>query len=263
MLAMRKGLSMTNRLSKRFEIEYSKLLVAMFELMLMSGVRARDLVPLCIRALQHAETRTRPSRKDEYDGFKTAALVLDAWHRDHRYLTARGTPKPVRLVGPTPSVEALIRRQRVKERASDVAHRLNAIRSIVPCGRGLYKPASEIALIPTRSPLMLQHAVRVLSALLETVGQNVGGTQSLAPLIERCAEVPDLPGKYAKDFQIFTQAQGRAFVRTVNDWLESRRARRSNPTGVEATLRAGIHTFAYIAPKRQRTLSPTRAGTSV
>jgi hypothetical protein len=247
---------MSNRLSKRSDIDYSKVLVAMFELMLMSGVRAKDLVPLCIRALQHAETRIRRSRRDEYDGLRTAALVLDAWHRDRRYLSARGTPKPVRLIGPTPSVEALIRRQKVKERGPDVARRLKAIRFILPCGRSLYKPASDIALIPTRSPLVLQHAVRVLLALLETVGQNVRGTPKLAPLIERCAEVPDLPGKYARDFQLFTQAQGRAFVRTVNDWLESRRARRSTAAGVDATVRAGIHTFAYIAPKRDRKLSP-------
>ena len=257
---MSKGLSMTNRVSKRFETDYSKILVAMFELMLMSGFRARELVPLSIRALQHAETRIRLSRRDEYDGLRTAALVLDAWHRDRRYLNARGTPKPVRLIGPTPSVEALIRRQRVKERASDVARRLKAIGFIVPRGRSLYKPAGDIALISTRSPLVLQHAVRVLSALLETVGQNVSGTPKLAPLIERCAEVPDLPGKYARDFQIFTQTQGRAFVRTVNDWLESRRARRSTASGVDGTVRAGVHTFAYIAPKRHRKLSSNGSG---
>ena len=257
---MSKGLSMTNRLSKRFETDYTKVLVAMFELMLLSGFRSRDLVPLCIMALQHAESRARLSRKDEYDGLKIAALVLDAWHRDRRYLNARGVPKSVRLLGPTPSVEALIRRQRVKERGSDVARRLKATRFVVPCGRSLYKPASDIALIPTRSHLVLQHAVRVLSALLETVGQNVSDTPKLAPLIERCAEVPDLPGKYARDFQSFTQTQGRAFVRTVNDWLESRRARRSTATGVDTTVRAGIHTFAYIAPKRHRNLSPKGPG---
>lgn len=243
---------MINRLSKRVELDYSNILVAIFDLMLRGGVRASDLLAVCIRSFERVEKKSRSKQKNQGSGLITAALVLDTWHRDRRYMSARGTPKPLPLRGPAPSVEALIRLQRVKERASDVAQSLKAIQLIVPCGRGLYKPASDAAVISARGPLVLQHAAQALSTLLETVGQNVNGTRNLPPLIERVAEVPDLPRKHIRAFQAFTQAQGRTFLRTVNDWLESRRARSPKGRRVDGTVRAGIHTYAYVASRQNR-----------
>jgi hypothetical protein len=241
---------MSRRLSKRLEIDYSNVLVAIFELMLRGGGRAKDLLPLCVSSLNRAEAKSHLNRKDEAGGLVTAALVLDAWHRDRRYLSAGGTPRAVRLLGPTPSVEALVRLQKVKKRAADVARRLRAVRLVVPCGSNLYKPASDAAVISARDPLILQHAARALSTLLTTVDQNTSGGRSLAPLIERFAEVPDLPRRHVKAFKTFTKAQGLTFLRTINDWLEVRRAGRSAGSGVDGTVRAGIHTYAYVASKR-------------
>jgi hypothetical protein len=240
---------MTSRLSKRLELDYSNVLTAVFELMLNSGFRANDLLPECARSLRRAETRVRSLSRNESGGLAIAALVLDAWHRDRRYLRADGTPKGVRLYGNAPSVEALIRLQSGRRNPSDVVRRLEAFRLVVPNGRGLYKPSSDVAVISGNSPVASQHAARALSTLLETVGQNVSGARRLAPLIERVAEVPDLPREQVKAFRKFTQLQGRMFLRTVNDWLESRRARRPSGQRSSRTVRAGIHTYAYVASK--------------
>jgi hypothetical protein len=157
----------------------------------------------------------------------------------------------LRLRGRAPSVEGLIRVQRIKERASSVIQSLRAFHLIVPCGGGLYLPASDVAVVATRDPITLQHAAHALSTLLETVGQNLGGTPNLPPLIERVAEVPDLPRELVPAFRAFTLAQGRIFIRTINDWLEARRAR-SPKKGINGTVRAGIHTYAYAAPPQKR-----------
>lgn len=238
------------RLSKQVKIDYSNILVAVFELMLRGGIRAADLLPVCVKSLERAEAKSRIGRRFQGNGLLAAALVLDAWHRNRRYLTATGTPKPVPLRGRAPSVEGLIRLQRFNEPASHVTRSLKAFHLIVPCGDGLYMPASDVAVVSARDPLILQHAARVLSTLLETVGQNVGGAPNLPPLIERVAEVPDLPRKDVHAFRAFTQAQGRTFIRTVNDWLESRRAR-SPKKRANGTVRAGIHTYAYVAPSQK------------
>jgi hypothetical protein len=248
---------MTISMSKRLEADYSNILAAIFELMLRGGIRPNDLLPLCMRSLERAEQRSRLSRKDEAGGLLTAALVLDAWHRDRRYLSTRGTPKALRLFGRAPSVEGLVRLQRVRADASGVARHLRSVRLIVPCGRGLYKPASDAVVISAKDPLVLQYTARALSTLLETVAQNVSRTPDLAPLIERCAEIPDLPRRHVKEFQSFTHAQGRTLVRTVNDWLESRRVRRPSGRALRGTVRAGIHTYAYVAPQRSRTVTPS------
>jgi hypothetical protein len=233
---------------KKIEVDYSNVLVAIFELMLRSGVRAKDLVPVCIKSLGRAEAKRHLTHANEVGGLVTAALVLDSWHRDRRYLTTRGAPRPVRLLGPGPSVEALVRLQKAGKRPAAVARHLKDVMLVVRSGRGLYKPASDAAVISAKDPLILQHAARALSTLLKTVDQNMSSTPRLGPLIERFAEVPDLPSKHVKAFKAFTQAQGRAFLRTVNDWLESRRVRdRSRRVGIR-TVRAGIHTYAYVVP---------------
>jgi hypothetical protein len=251
------GLKMATRLSKRLELDYSNVLVAIFELMLSAGIDVKDLEAACMTSLSRAEARARLGRRDETGGLVTAALVLDAWHRDRRYLNARAMPKAVPLLGPAPSVEAIVRSQRLRKDSAEIARRLKTLRLVVPSGRRrLYKPASDVAVISAQEPLVLQYTARALSTLLETVGRNVSSKRSLEPLIERIAEVPDLPRKYVDAFQRFTQAQGKTFLRTINDWLESRCARRSPREGVSTTVRAGVHTYAYFAPKRRAAGSP-------
>jgi hypothetical protein len=249
---------MTTRFSKRLELDYSMVLVAIFDLMLTGGIQAKDLWAVCTRALKEAEARVRLGQRRESGGLLIAALVLDAWHRDRRYINAKAVPRAVRLLGPAPSVEALIRLQPGRRDTANIARRLRALRLVVPCGGSLYKPTSDVAVISAHDPLVLQHAAKALSTLLETVGQNVNKSRNLAPLIERIAEVPDLPRKHIPAFQKFTQTQGRAFLRTVNDWLESRRARRSPTRDANGTVRAGIHTYAYVASKHHRGSSLSR-----
>ena len=236
--------------SNRLETDYSNVLSAIFELMLGAGLSTSDLSEICTSSLRRAETKVRSGRKEESGGLVTAALVLDAWHRDRRYLDSSATPKAIRLLGAAPSVEAIIRSHNAHRRPADIARRLRTLRLVVPSGKGRYKPASDVAVISKGNPLVLQHAARALSTLLETVGQNVNSARGLQPLIERIAEVPDLPQEQVAAFQKFTQSQGRSFLRTVNDWLESRRVRYSRGSS-RATVRAGVHTYAYVATKRR------------
>jgi hypothetical protein len=244
---------MANNPSKRLQSDYTNVLVSIFDLMLSAGFEARDLERLCMSALGRAAANARVGTKDETGGLMTAALVLDAWHRDHRYLDRNGAPRAIPLLGPAPSVEAMARSQRPKKRPADIAQRLRILKLVVSNRRDLYKPSSDVAVISSKDPLVLQHTVRALSALLATVGRNVNGATGVSPLIERHAEVPDLPRRDVEAFQNFTQIQGRTFIRTINDWLESRRARRSSRDGMIQTVRAGVHTYAYFAPKQKTT----------
>jgi hypothetical protein len=48
-----------NRLSQQVEIDYSNILVAVFELVLRGGIRAADLLPVCVKSLERAEAKSR------------------------------------------------------------------------------------------------------------------------------------------------------------------------------------------------------------
>lgn len=241
---------MTPRLTKRLARDYSQVLMPIFTFMLTSGIPMRDLSEVCGQALKRAKNSARDGWEDEPGGLVTAALVLDAWHRDRRYLNAKATPKAVRLLGAAPSVEALIRVQRRRGEPVSMARRLRALRLVVPCGRSLYKPTSDAAVISRHHPLILQHAARALSTLLETVTQNLSRSANSARLIERIAEVPDLPRKHVVAFERFSRIQGRLLLRTINDWLELRRTRLRSRRGAKSLVRAGVHVYAYVAPRR-------------
>jgi hypothetical protein len=106
--------------------------------------------------------------------------------------------------------------------------------------------------ISSHNPLVFQHAARALSTLLETVAQNVRSSTGSGPLIERTAEVPDLPRKHVAAFQKFSQRQGWLLLRKVNDWLEARRApRTAAAVRTRSSVRAGVHLYAYVAKRRR------------
>lgn len=217
--------------------------------MLNSEMSVARLRMVCTRAIDKAERRARPGHEDDSDELVTAAMALDTWYRDRRYLNGKGSPKPVRLLGRAPSIEALIRLQRRGGKATRVARRLKALHLVVPCGNSLYRPRSEAAVISRHDPLALQHAARALSTLLETVAHNMSAC-GVGSIIERTAEVPDLPNEHVEAFKRFSQIQGRLHLRTVNDWLESRRSRSLGRA--RSSVRAGVHVHAFVgrAPKR-------------
>src|SRR6266700_2280772 len=93
----------------RVKSDYTPVLTAIFGLMLTGGVPKDDLQALSAHSLQAAAKKSPRDRKIATEGLPVVALVLDAWHRDRRYLNAKGEPRAVRLLGPAPSVEALIR----------------------------------------------------------------------------------------------------------------------------------------------------------
>lgn len=243
-----KKLQSGDKLAGRLEREYSQVLTAIFMFMLSSGMPPASLRAVCTRSLDKAERRTRPGAKEESGGLVTASLALDTWHRDRRYLNDRAVPRAIRLLGRPPSVEALIRMQRRGGNPAQIAHHLKVLRLIVPCGNSLYRPRSDAAVISRQDPLVLQHAVRALSTLLETVSQNMSGSRS-RPMIERTAEVPDLPTEHIEAFKNFSQIQGWLLLRTINDWLESRRRRSSARS--RSSVRAGVHVYAFVTKRRR------------
>jgi hypothetical protein len=251
---VRRQLQMTPSLVRRLERDYSQVLTAIFTFMLDSGMTSTNLRIVCARSIDKAERRARLGHKEDADELVAASMALDTWHRNRRYLNEKAAPRPVRLLGRAPSVEALIRLQRRGEDAAKVARRLKAFHLVVPCGNSLYRPRSDAAVVSRHDPLVLQHAARALSTLLETVTQNMSVSRS-SPMIERTAEVPDLPSEHVEAFKRFSQVQGRLLLRTVNDWLESRRSR-SFPRG-RSSVRAGVHVHAFVGkqgrPRKTKT----------
>jgi len=235
---------------KQTRREYERLLTAVFALLIECGVTERVISEITNRSLKLAITKAMSIGQSGGGELATFSLVLDAWHRDRRYLTSRGKPRAVPLLGRSPSVEALVRSQGPMFDPIELVYRLQSLCLIMPCSGNRYRPIGDTALVSIYGPTVLQHVARSLMSLLGTVEDNLRGAPASAPLLERSAEVPDLPAQFVESFQQFSRLQGSIFARTINDWLETRRAR--GQTDNYESVRAGVHVHAYVAPARSR-----------
>jgi len=234
---------------KQTRREYERVLESVFGLLVQCGVRQRSISALTARALKSAMRKAKSANQSGGGELATFSLVLDAWHRDRRYLTSRGKPKAIPLLGPAPSVEALIRSEGPMFDPIELAYRIQSLGLIAPCSVRRYRPIGDTALVAVYGPTVLQHVAQALMSLLDTVEENLKGAPTSPPLLERSAEVPDLPVECVESFQQFSRLQGSMFGRTINDWLETRRAR-GRITGKYKVVRAGVHVHAYVAPAR-------------
>ncbi len=232
---------------KKTHREYERALTAVFGLLIRGGVRHGAISRLSDRAFKSAIANAQTLGDSGSGELATLSLVLDAWHRDRRYLTGAGKPKAVPLRGPAPSVEALVRQEGPQCDATELVYRILSLRLIVPCSSGnRYRPTGDAALVSVCGPTILQYAARCVVSLLATVEDNLRGAASVPPLLERFAEVPDLPAECIESFRQFSRFQGAIFTRTINDWLQTRRAR-SSADDSRKHVRAGVHVHAYIA----------------
>jgi hypothetical protein len=238
--------------AKRTMDYYEKLLTAVFEFMIIGGMRSSAILQVATRAMRNAEVENSLLSPSKSVDLAFAGMILDAWHRNRRYVDSAAQPKAIPLTGKTPSVEALIRAERVAGDPVAMVQRLKSLKLIVRCGRSRYKPANRFAIVAEPNSLVQQHAVRSLSTLLKTIKENLATPKASRGLIERTAEVPDLPVECVAEFRDFARSQGWALLSTLNDWLESRRARGKGSNARE-TVGAGVHVFAYLGnPTRRR-----------
>jgi hypothetical protein len=228
------------------ETEYVGLLRSIFEFLLMSGSDLRSIRMIVDRALSETTRRNRVAKNTSGDaGIAAASRVLDAWHRDRRYLNKHAEPRAIPLLGRAPSVEALVRMEKSGRDSAEFARRLRGLGLLIGSGRGRYKPAMRVALIGAPNQLVQQYVARSSAALFQTIRYNVSRPSLSNRLIERFTEVPDLPARHAVAFRKFSHEQGMVLLNTLNDWLEARRSR-SSTRGRGRCVRAGLHLYAYL-----------------
>jgi len=221
---------------------------SIFDFMRKAGIADQDIKNICARALDGAPMS--PSRKlPASDGIAAAAMVLDAWHRNRSYMDKAARPRAIRLLGRAPSVEALIRSEGIHKNPRVLARKLVELGLVARTASRRYEPVSRTALVGKLDPFIQQYVARSSAALLRTIKNNVTASKRARRLIERFAEVPDLPTHKLAEFRRFTEVQGRVFLHTLNEWLESHRARR-NRASKTGTARVGVHVYAYIESRK-------------
>ena len=177
--------------------------------------------------------------------------LLLRWHTDLSLLDADGSPKPLRLYGAAPSVQALIQAEQPQDPARQIISSLQDAGMLRRTANGRYVPTASAATISQLNPLLTDHVTKSLVRFLETVQTNVNTGGEDAALLERCAQVINLPVSELPAFRGFVRDYGADFLNSVDTWLSSRsverRGRKATPV-----MGVGVHVFAHVQPEAKK-----------
>jgi hypothetical protein len=235
---------------KKATIHY-ELIYSILDFLHRSGISKTDLGRITSSALSKVRT-VRSNRATDSLLTSTVAssigVAFHRWYRERSLITAAGEPKPLKLLGPMPSVEGLLRREKTLQTASAIVPELVRLKLVRRLGGGLYVPTGMHALIRNAHPYIFEHLAHSVVRLLSTVQRNAKTASPHSVLFERYAHVPNMSARNLSAFRDFTNQQGEALIDTTNDWLESHRSK-SNVARRIRPLQAGLHVFAYVGEK--------------
>ncbi len=225
---------------------FHNILYAVFLVMLRSGASREAIESISKRALASARARLRSKLPDDPQLSMAVSGVLHSWHHQAEFIDKRGQPKPLGQRGPKWSLVRLVRCEDSRITPADVIRALKRLRLIRRTAKGQFLPTRRIATIRALDPVLAEHVCHSLGRLLETVSKNTCSSAPRARLIERSAQVQDLPRQRLEEFREYANSQGDIFVSNINDWLEARRPR--GGSAAQRTARAGVHVFAFTEP---------------
>ena len=224
-----------------------QVLFAVLQYLYRVGVTEKELRALSSRALMEL-TRSVGSKKNASALGSTEATKLataiQRWYRDRTLVDPSGKPIALRLLGSAPSVESLIRREKIGHDSERFTRDLVKFKVLKRCRNGKVLPTGRHLIVRNHHPFLAEHHARSVIRLLNTARSNVSAKSHVDFLIERCADVSRLPRRKLQAFREFTNQQGEAFIDTVDDWLETNKSARNAKRGSRAK-EAGVHVFAF------------------
>lgn len=230
-----------------------KLISSLLEFMRRSGVSDKAIKEAFDQGLLATKERRAKGGMARRDGSyvgngNVSAELLRVWHRDSRYLDRDANPKALPLLTGRGSLRSLIRILDPNADAVEILRGMRTIGLIRKVTQGRYLPTSESVTIAQLHPLAVEHVAKSVIRLVSTVCRNTDPHGQTLPLIERYAYVPDLNRADSQAFAEFTRVQGMAYLQSVDDWLEQRRARRvlSSSRAKKEGITAGVHLVAYL-----------------
>lgn len=190
-----------------------------------------------------------------------AGAVLRAWHRDPDYLDEFANPLALTMMGARKSLATLVKAQDAKADLRELVSAMHRTGLIKKVGAKTFLPTTTAATISQMHPFAVDHVVKTVLRLVETVTRNMRLVDSQHSLVERYAHIPDLDAKEARAFSEFSRQQGAACLEAIEDWLEARRKQGIARNGRQknGSLSAGMHVFAYL---EQPATSVKRGGTA-
>jgi hypothetical protein len=227
--------------------------VQLFALKLAAGASQEELryfADQCIdRALKKMSAESDRATKTDYHRIGS---LLRAWHRETKYLSKEGYPKPLRLAG-TPGLNELARRFCSADGAKSVVDSLKRGRLIRQDRSGRWIPNGKQVVVPYVSQAMFEHIAEGVARFVETVTRNITNDDRESSLFERSAKVHRFPHSRLSEFHVFVERQATAFLSTIDEWMEVRADEATKTRGRKCEV--GVFTFAFAGARIRKKVS--------
>jgi hypothetical protein len=176
------------------------------------------------------------------------ASLISRWHVEKTYVDRRGRPKHLSWDGRRGLLLKLAREVVGPEKAKSVITNAINRKLIEKTLDGKWQPTSQVVRPRGLDRTQVLRTAVMLGRLLRTVSYNSARRYRGDDLLfEVMTRVPRLPSRHLMAFKKFARTQGMTYVRSVDDWLESRglpKARRK----LKNVREAGVIVFAYDEP---------------
>jgi hypothetical protein len=232
-----------------------EVLVQLFSVLLCTGKTTEDARNTATSCIESAKKALHARQKIGFNGdAQDFGSILRTWHRQARYLTEDGFPRPLQLAGRN-GLRALIGRY-YPTQIDEILSALKSAKLIKATKGSLWIPTGRYAVFPRLTGELLEHLSEGVSRLVETVIGNVTSENKEEVLFERSAKVRQFPAVAASEFREFTRSQAVAFLSAVDDWMEARADSAKGKRGRKCT--AGVFTFAFMDKLGGRVTKPRR-----
>ena len=167
--------------------------------------------------------------------------VIALWHADPKYLSARGVPVALPLLGRAPSLSALIERVLPGEEPRAVAQYLARMQGIRRRGSRYVATGRHLSY---RRDIGRAYSLNALLRMLCTVERNLAGARRAA-ILERSAIHPDFPVSALPAFHRYLKSRGLKFLWSIDTAMRRRETERTRGP----RTRLGVELFAFEEPR--------------
>jgi hypothetical protein len=174
--------------------------------------------------------------------------VCARWFLESEFVDKRGKPKPLSWHGGTGTLRKLVTRVVGPRDAVSIIQQLIDRKLIRRTKSGDWIPKARVVAPTTVIETQVVRSAAMVARLLRTVVHNSELRYKGNVLLEVMAQVPRLRARDVPAFKQFSKAQGVSFIKTVDDWLESRNLSRNHRAN-EKTIEAGLVAFAFYHPR--------------
>lgn len=233
----------THRKSDR-QLVIREAIVQLFALQLGSGTSLDALRLFALECVDTASKKlTAGTQIATGPDVQTFGSLLRAWHRETRYLSKDGSPRPLGLNGQN-GLRKLVGVHFEAEEFETVFEGLKKSGLIEETGKKHWTPTGKYGVVPIVSRELLAHLAEGVSRYVETVTRNVTTRRKENTLFERSSKVRAFPVSASEEFRKLVNQQAIAFLAVVDDWLEARVEEASSSRSKKCT--AGVFAFAFL-----------------